>query len=275
MTEPLRFAIAGVAGRMGRQLVRSALHRGHEVCGGTELPDSSARDTDIALLAGLADPVGILPSSDPVDAATEAQVWIDFTTPQATLSALQGLRHSPVGAVIIGTTGFSVHDEAQIAAAAEHFAIVKAGNFSLGVNLLSVVTRLVASRLGADWDVEISETHHRHKADAPSGTALMLGAAAAEGRGQKLKDVRRPPYDGAEARRQPGEIGFAVSRAGGVVGTHEAVFASEAELIRLGHQAMDRGIFADGAVTAGEWAAGRGPGLYDMEDVLGLKGVSL
>ena len=275
MTDPIRFAVAGVAGRMGRQLVYRALERGHDIAGGTEVPDSPARDTDIAILAGLHDPIGVLPSSDPVDAATEAQVWIDFTSPQATLSALQGLRHSPIGAVVIGTTGFTAHEEAQISAAAEHFAIIKAGNFSLGVNLLAVITRLVASRLGTDWDVEIAETHHRHKVDAPSGTALMLGEAAAEGRGEKLKSVRRAPYDGADARRVPGEIGFSVQRAGGVVGEHEALFASEAELLRLGHVALDRAVFADGAIRAGEWAVGRAPGLYDMEDVLGLKGVSV
>ncbi len=270
-----RIAIAGVAGRMGRQLVLTSLNAGHRLTGGTEVPDSPDRETDIGLLAGLPDPLGLMPTSDPVEAAAEAQVWIDFTAPSATLAALQGLRHTNVQAVVIGTTGFSALEDNQIRAAAGEFAIVKAGNFSLGVNLLTALTRLVAARLGEDWDIEISETHHRHKVDAPSGTAIMLGEAAARGRGAPLQQLRRAAYDGPNSTRKSGEIAFSVRRAGGVVGDHEALFASEREVVSLSHRALDRAVFADGAVKAAEWALTQPPGLYDMEDVLGLKSAGL
>lgn len=275
MSETKRFAVAGVAGRMGRQLARAVLDAGHEIAGGTEIPESPHRDSDIARLAGFAHSIGERPVTDPVQAATEAHVWLDFTAPAATLAALDGLMHTSVRAVVIGTTGFNLQEDTQIAAAAEHFAIVKAGNFSLGVNLLTAMTRIVAARLGNDWDIEVLETHHRRKLDAPSGTALMLGEAAAEGRGETLASLRRAPYDGPDARRDEGEIGFAVRRAGGVVGEHEVVFASETELLRLGHSALDRRVFAEGAVAAGLWACTQPPGLYDMEDMLGLKGLSV
>lgn len=275
MNQTKRIAVAGVAGRMGRALTRAALEAGHEIAGGTELPDSPARETDIALLAGLPDAIGLYPVSDPVEAAGDAQIWLDFTAPAATLAALQGLRHTPVTAVIIGTTGFNTGEEAQIAAAADEFAIVKAGNFSLGVNLLAGLTRLVAARLGPDWDIEVLETHHRRKVDAPSGTALMLGEAAAEGRGQKFETLRRAPYDGPDARRESGEIGLAVRRAGGIVGEHEVMFASERERLALAHVALDRAIFAEGAIHAADWAAAQPPGLYDMADVLDLKGLAV
>ncbi|MEL6663502.1 MAG: 4-hydroxy-tetrahydrodipicolinate reductase [Pseudomonadota bacterium] len=272
MTEPRRIAIAGVAGRMGRQLVAAGLRAGHRITGGTEVADSPERESDIGVLAGLPDPLGLLPTSDPVEAAGEAQVWIDFTMPQATLSALQGLRHTTVQAVVIGTTGFSALEEGQIRAAASEFALVKAGNFSLGVNLLTALTRIVAGKLGPDWDIEITESHHRRKVDAPSGTALMLGEAAASGRGAPLESLARPPYQGPNSARNAGEIAFSVRRAGGIVGDHEAMFASEREVISLGHRALDRAVFADGAIKAAEWALTQPPGLYDMEDVLGLKG---
>ena len=275
MTQKLSLGIAGVAGRMGRQLVATALEAGHQVVGGTELPDSPDRESDIAVLAGRVDPIGVTPCTDPVDAAADAQVWVDFTAPQATLAALHALRHTPVSAVVIGTTGFTAHQEAQIAAAGSEFAIVKAGNFSLGINLLTAMTRLVAARLGEGWDIEISETHHRHKVDAPSGTALMLGDAAAEGRGGKLERLRSAPYDGASAEREPGRIGFAVRRAGGVVGDHDVSFASEQEVLTLGHRALDRAVFAQGALKAAEWAMTQPPGLFDMEDVLSLKDISV
>ena len=268
-----RIAIAGCAGRMGRQLVRSALLLGQDVTGGTETPDSTARDTDIALLAGAGYTIGKLPVTDPVEAANGAQVWVDFTAPKATLAALEALKHTSVQAVVIGTTGFSAKEEAEIRVAAGQFAIVKAGNFSLGVNLLSAVTRLVAARLGSGWDVEILETHHRRKIDAPSGTALMLGDAAAAGRGAARSDLEQPPYRGADSPRVEGGIGFAVRRSGGVVGDHEVTFASETEVLHLGHSALDRSVFADGALHAALWAFGKPPGLYDMEDVLDLKGV--
>lgn len=275
MTETRRFAIAGVAGRMGRQLARAVLEAGHDITGGTEIPESPHLESDIARLAGLGHTLGEKPVTDPVEAATQAQVWVDFTAPAATLAALEALKHTSVQAVVIGTTGFSAQEEAQITAVAEHFAIVRAGNFSLGVNLLTALTRIVAARLGSEWDIEVLETHHRHKADAPSGTALMLGEAAAKGRADTLETLRREPYEGREARRGEGEIGFAVRRAGGIVGEHEVLFGSQSETVRLGHSALDRRVFAEGAVAAALWACGQPPGLYDMEDMLGLKGLGV
>lgn len=270
MNEPKRFAVAGAAGRMGREIIRAILEAGHEISGASEAPGTGNHDQDIALLAGLGAPIGKTPVTDPVEAASGAHLWIDFTTPQATLAALEGLKHTSVQGVVIGTTGFSAREEAEIAAASAHFAIVKAGNFSLGVNLLAAVTRIVANRLNEGWDAEILETHHRRKRDAPSGTALMLAEAVAAGRGVALEKVRRQPYSGSDDRRAPAEIGFAVRRAGGVVGEHEALFASETEIVSLSHTALNRSVFADGALTAALWAADQPPGLYDMQDVLGL-----
>lgn len=262
-------AIAGVAGRMGRQLAAVAIDRGVRIAGGTEVAEANAYGEDIGLLAGRR-AIGLKPVANPAQAAGHAAVWIDFTRPAATLAALDALAGTSVRAAVIGTTGFSDAEEADIAAAARRIAIVKAGNFSIGVNLLEALTRLAASRLGPDWDIEILETHHRMKADAPSGTALMLGDAAAAGRGAPLADLRAAPYDGPEARRVTGEIGFSVRRAGGVIGEHEVTFGAEKEVIRLSHTALDRSVFAEGALHAAQWAAARPPGLYNMNDVLGL-----
>ena len=269
MTDSLSFAIAGVAGRMGRQLSAAIIDAGHVIAGGTEASGSPSIDRDIGELAGRK-PLGLSPMTDPVQAAATASVWMDFTAPTATLAALEALKHTAVRAVIIGTTGFAETDMAEIEKAAESVAIVKAGNFSLGVTLLAELTRQAAARLGPDWDIEISETHHRRKVDAPSGTALALGDAAASGRGSPLSALRAAPYDGAEAKRQPGEIGFSVRRAGGVVGDHDVTFASERELLSLSHKAIDRSVFAEGALHAALWAVEQKPGLYSMADVLGF-----
>lgn len=266
---PLSVAIAGIAGRMGRQLAAVSIDRGIKITGGTEVAAANAYGEDIGILAGRR-AIGLHPVADLAGAATGAAVWIDFTRPEATLAALKSLASTSVRAVVIGTTGFSPAEENAIAAAASRFAIVKAGNFSIGVNLLEALTRLAASRLGTDWDIEVLETHHRMKADAPSGTALMLGEAAAEGRGAPLAKLRSAPYDGPDAQRETGRIGFSVRRAGGVIGEHEVTFGSEKELIRLSHTALDRSVFAEGALHAAIWAAQQSPGLYDMNDVLGL-----
>jgi 4-hydroxy-tetrahydrodipicolinate reductase len=197
-------------------------------------------------------------------------VWIDFTRPAATLAALDALKPTPVKAVIIGTTGFSAAEDAAIRAAAARYAIVKEGNFSIGVHVLQALTELAAARLGPDWDIEILETHHNRKVDAPSGTALMLGQAAARGRGEPLDALRAPPRDGPDAARAGGSIGFAVRRSGGVIGEHEVTLASESEVISLGHAALDRSVFAHGAIRAALWAKDKPPGLYTLTDVLGL-----
>ncbi len=268
---PLSVAIAGVAGRMGRQLVGVAMDEGLIVAGGTEAAGKGPFDRDIGELAGR-QALGVRPVTDPVAAAANADVWIDFTRPEATLAALNALKHTRVSGVVIGTTGMSAAEEKEVARAAEHLAIIKAGNFSVGINLLQALTRMAASRLGEGWDIEILETHHRRKVDAPSGTALMLGEAAAEGRGSALEDLRAAPYDGPDSGRVAGQIGFSVRRMGDVIGEHSVSIGSDREILTLSHQALDRAVFAHGALQAAAWVKGRGPGLYGMDDVLGLSG---
>ncbi|WP_353255270.1 4-hydroxy-tetrahydrodipicolinate reductase [Hyphomonas sp.] len=266
----LKMAVAGVAGRMGRQLAAMVIDRGYVLTGGSEVAAAGVFDEDIGMLAGRPT-LGVLPAPDAAQAAAGADVWIDFSRPEATLASLGALQTTSVRTVIIGTTGFSLEQESAIKAAATRFAIVKAGNFSVGINLLQALTRLAASRLGPDWDIEILESHHRLKVDAPSGTALMLGEAAAGGRGGALSELQAPPYIGPDAARKEGEIGMAVRRAGGIYGEHEVLFGSSRETVRLSHMALDRSVFAEGAVHAAVWAAGQPPGLYGMDDVLGIR----
>lgn len=269
MTDQLNIAIAGVAGRMGRQLVKSAADAGHLVSGGSEAPASPHLGGDIGALAGL-EPTGVMAQADIRDAASKANVWVDFTIPAATLAALDAMPGCGVKAMVIGTTGFSAAEEKSLEAASKEIAIVRAGNFSLGINLLQALVRQAAARLGADWDIEVLETHHRRKLDAPSGTALMLGEAAAAGRGESLEDLRLDPYNGPDAQRERGKIGFSVRRSGGVIGDHDVTFGSDMETLSLSHTAIDRAVFANGAIKAAEWAVMQPPGLYGMDDVLGV-----
>jgi 4-hydroxy-tetrahydrodipicolinate reductase len=243
----LALAIAGANGRMGRALVDAAGRDARFSVAGTTTRGASASG-----------------------AAASADVWIDFTTPEATIAAVDALSGSKVRAAIIGTTGLLAQQDERIAEYAKRIAIVRSGNFSLGVNLLAALVQDAASKLGANWDIEIFEAHHRRKVDAPSGTALMLGEAAARGRGKALKDLRLPPNNGVTGLRKDGGIGFASLRAGGIVGEHEVKFAAEREVLTLSHQALDRGLFADGALAAALWAADKPPGLYTMRDVLGV-----
>ncbi len=265
---PLRIAIAGAAGRMGVALLRAA---GEGVCivGGTERPGSDMLGQDIGERAGLGH-VGVAPVEDPAIAAATADVWIDFTTPAAMLASLPRLAATQAKACVLGTTGLTAAQEAEIAAHAGRLAIVRDANFSLGVNLLLALVEQAAERLGPDWDIEIAETHHRRKVDAPSGTALRIGEAAAKGRGGDLPDLRSPPYDGQTGPRTPGRIGFSVQRGGSVIGDHTASFISDEEMLTLSHRALDRAVFARGAMRAAVWVAGRPPGLYSMRDVLDL-----
>jgi 4-hydroxy-tetrahydrodipicolinate reductase len=263
----LKIAIAGAGGRMGQALLRAA-GDGFSVVGGSERPGPSL-GRDLGELAGLPT-LGVTASERVGDAARTADIWLDFTTPAATLAALDALPTTSVRAAIVGTTGLSPGDEARIMAHSRRFAIVKSGNFSLGVNLLLALVEQAAARLGEDWDIEISETHHRRKVDAPSGTALMIGESAAKGRGSKLADLRLAPHDGQTGPRPAGRIGFAVSREGGVIGDHEAAFASDEEILTLGHRALDRALFAKGALHAARWAVDKPPGLYSMRDVLAI-----
>jgi 4-hydroxy-tetrahydrodipicolinate reductase len=209
-------------------------------------------------------------SDSVAQACTEADVWIDFTSPAATIAALSQLADTPVKAAIIGTTGFDAHQMAAIREASSRLALVQSGNFSLGVNLVAGLVRQAAARLGPDWDIEVLESHHRHKVDAPSGTALMLGQAAAQGRGVEHDEVASFARHGQTGPRKAGDIGYAAIRAGGIIGDHEVMFAADDEIVTLSHKAGSRTIFAKGALAAAIWASTQGPGLYTMDDVLGL-----
>jgi 4-hydroxy-tetrahydrodipicolinate reductase len=254
---------------MGRTLIR--LIRADpalDLAGGLEAKDSAALGQDLGVLAG-GEKLGINASDDALALMAAADGVIDFTTPAASVE-LAGLAAQARSVHIIGTTGFDAAQEEAIAAAARHARIVKSGNMSLGVNVLAGLVKQAAAQLGDDWDIEILDMHHRHKVDAPSGTALLLGAAAADGRGVDLDDRRESGRDGIGEPRATGAIGFAALRGGSVVGDHEVILAGENEQIRLVHRAEDRDIFARGALKAAQWAHDKSEGLYTMQNVLGL-----
>ncbi len=265
----MKLAIAGAAGRMGRTLTR-IVHEteGCEVAGGLEPPGSPHLGADMGVLAGIGE-IGATVGEDALGLVSRIDGVIDFTVPAATV-ALAELTAQARIVHVIGTTGFSADDEAKLRAAARHATIVKSGNMSLGVNLLAALVRKVAATLDEDFDIEIVEMHHRHKVDAPSGTALLLGEAAAEGRDIPLETHAVRTRDGHTGPRPEGAIGFATLRGGSVVGEHSVIFAGEAERLELSHKAESRDIFARGAVKAALWARGRKPGLMSMADVLGL-----
>jgi 4-hydroxy-tetrahydrodipicolinate reductase len=265
----MKLAVMGAAGRIGRELVR-AVHAmdGCAVAAALEHPSSLALGEDAGMLAGLGK-INVPITSDALDVVARVDGVLDFTVPAASVE-LAGLTANARIVHVMGTTGLSAADEAAVKAAARHATIVRAGNMSLGVNLLVAVTRKVAEALDADFDIEVIEMHHKHKVDAPSGTALMLGQAAAEGRKVDLQSTSVRVRDGHTGARRKGDIGFATLRGGNVVGEHTVVFAGEGERIELSHKATDRGIFARGAVKAALWGRGKGPGLFSMNDVLGL-----
>jgi 4-hydroxy-tetrahydrodipicolinate reductase len=213
--------------------------------------------------------IGVVVTDDPLEAFARAQAVIDFTAPAATVQ-FAALAAQARAVHVIGTTGLEPEHLRAISLAAHHAVIVRAGNMSLGLNLLVRMTRLVAEALDADWDIEVVEAHHRMKVDAPSGTALMLGEAAAAGRGVALDAVRDAGRDGITGARTRGDIGFAAVRGGDIVGEHDVMFAGEGERIVLRHVATDRAIFARGALRAALWGQSQKPGEYDMMDVLGL-----
>ena len=265
----MRLIVAGAGGRMGRTLVRAiAQTPGLALAGATESANSPLLGKDAGELAGVG-ANGIALTADAMALIAKADGIIDFTAPAATvtfaaLAAQSGKVH------IIGTTGLNPADDENIAHAAQRAIIVKSGNMSLGVNLLAALTRRVAKTLDASFDIEILEMHHNQKVDAPSGTALLLGHAAAKGRGVDLKTRAAKAREGHTGARKAGDIGFASLRGGSVVGEHTVMFAGPAERIELTHKAEDRIIFARGALHAALWARGRLPGLYSMMDVLGL-----
>jgi 4-hydroxy-tetrahydrodipicolinate reductase len=237
--------IYGSNGRMGRAIATIVGDEGGTIAGGVD--------------AG----------GDPAPLAADADVLVDFSTP----AALEPHLAAAVAAgtpIVIGTTGLSATHQALIDAAAQRIAVLQTGNTSLGVTLLEILVRDAAARLGPEWDIEIVETHHRHKVDAPSGTAVMLGEAAAQGRGTTLSETRVDGRAGLVGARSEGTIGFASVRGGSVIGDHNVIFAGEGERIELGHRGEDRVIFARGAVRAALWLAGKPAGRYRMGDVLGL-----
>jgi 4-hydroxy-tetrahydrodipicolinate reductase len=260
MTKTLKIGVQGAAGRMGQAVIAAV---------------RAAPDLDLVALADAPDRTGQVIDGLTLGATggmlDAAEVVIDFSTPAASLALARAAAERGGAALVIGTTGLAADDEETIAAAARRIPIVKSGNYSIGVNVLAGLVRQAAERLGPeDWDVEILESHHRRKVDAPSGTALLLGAAAAAGRNRRLEDVRTPAREGITGARPSGTIGFAALRGGGIVGEHSVTFAADEEIITLSHSARDRGLFARGAVAAARWVAGRQPGLYDMMDVLGF-----
>lgn len=262
--------VVGANGRMGQALIR-AIHAIDEarLTGAIARPGSPFLGKDAGEVAGVGN-LGVAITDDPLPVFAKAQGVLDFTTPATTLN-YAGLAAQARIAHIIGTTGLSVEDEEKIRAAARHATIVKSGNMSLGVNLLSGLIKKAAQALGPeDFDIEILEMHHKHKVDAPSGTALLLGEAAAQGRAINLAEKSVRVRDGHTGPREQGTIGFATLRGGSVIGDHEVILAGEGERITLAHHAQDRTIFARGAVKAALWAHGKKPGLYSMLDVLGL-----
>ena len=243
----VRIGIIGSAGRMGRAIAEAL---------------ESSEKAQLACGADAGDDVAAL--------ARTSDVLVDFSSPAALAGNLDAAAGAGIG-IVVGTTGLGDAHEALIDAAAERIAVLQAANMSLGVNLLAHLAREAAARLGDDWDVEIVEMHHRMKRDAPSGTALLLGAAVAQGRGVSLDAVSERGRDGVAEPRAPGTIGFASLRGGSVAGDHQLVFATEGERIELGHRAESRAVFAHGAVKAAVWLAGKPAGRYAMSDVLGLE----
>ncbi len=265
----MRLVVTGAGGRMGRMLVRSISETdGVVLCAALERPGSPVLGEDAGVLAGLA-PLGVPVTEDALAAIVAADGILDFTAPAATLDFAALAAQARI-VHVVGTTGLSDVDIGRLEAAARHAPIVRSGNMSLGVNLLAGLVRQAARALGADWDIEIVEMHHRMKVDAPSGTALLLGEAAAAGRATDLGTAAVRGRDGLTGQRPPGAIGFAALRGGTVIGDHRVLFAGQGERIELSHFAEDRGIFARGAVRAALWAHSRKPGFYSMADVLGL-----
>lgn len=265
----LEVGVIGCAGRMGRAVLREVLRCPElALVGGIERPGHPAIDQDLGILAGET-AIGQVASDDLPGLLARARVVIEFSTPAASVAHAEACAAAGVAAVI-GTTGLDSAQESRLARAAASVPIVHAANMSLGVNLLLALTEQVARVLDPGFDIEILEMHHRHKVDAPSGTALALGRAAAAGRGVVLEQAAVRVRDGLTGPRPQGAIGFATLRGGDVVGDHSVVFAGEGERIVLQHLAADRAIYARGAVRAARWLDGRPPGLYGMRDVLGL-----
>ncbi len=270
----MKLVVVGAAGRMGRSLIQAiAAVEGAVLHAAIERPGSEHIGADASELAGMA-ASGVLIGDDPLVAFKDADGVLDFTAPAASVEFSELAAQARI-VHVIGTTGCTDEDEQRFDAAARHARIVKSGNYSLGVNLLAVLVEQAARALAAsDYDIEVLEMHHKHKVDAPSGTALLLGEAAARGRGIDLEAHATKVRDGITGAREEGTIGFATLRGGSVVGEHSVLLSGDGETVEIAHRALDRQVFSKGAVKAALWAFDQKPGRYDMLDVLGLKGQS-
>ena len=267
----IKIGIVGAAGRMGAMLIaETGATPGAVLAAAAERAGHDAVGQDAGVLAGLK-PMGVKIGASAEDVFKASDVVIDFTVPKATLAHV-ALAAASKTALVIGTTGIEAADGAKIREAGRTVPIVWAPNMSAGVTLMMALTERVAKVLGPDYDIEILEMHHRHKVDAPSGTALGLGEAAAKGRGVELAKVAARGRDGITGARKSGAIGFAALRGGDVVGDHYVIFAGEGERLELVHKGASRRIYSRGALRAALWVKGRAPGVYDMADVLGLRG---
>ncbi|NCF48560.1 MAG: 4-hydroxy-tetrahydrodipicolinate reductase [Bacteroidetes bacterium] len=264
---PIKIAIPGAAGRMGQMLIREiAASDDLQLVAATDRPGSDAINMDAGQLAGTGEN-GVIISDDPAVLFQNADVVVDFSSPAASV-AHAGLAAKHSVGLVVGTTGLTVDDEKLLAAAGKHSTLVYCANTSLGVTLIGNLVEQVAAQLVDGWDIEVLETHHHHKVDAPSGTALALGHAAARGRGVALDDVADMVRQGQTGARKKGDIGFSVLRGGDVAGEHSVIFFGEAERVEITHKANDRVIFARGALRAARFAASAATGFYNMEDVL-------
>ena len=270
MSDVPGIVVTGASGRMGQMLIRTVVESDRaRLVGAIEREGHDWIGKDVGTAMGGA-ALDVSVSDDPLEVIAKAHAVIDFTAPAATVD-FAGLAAQARCVHVIGTTGMTDDDLAKLKAAARHATIIRAGNMSLGVNLLVQLTKQVAAALDEDFDIEVIESHHNQKVDAPSGTALMLGEAAAEGRGVSLDAVADRGRDGMTGKRERGHIGFHAIRGGDIVGEHDVLFAAAGERITLRHVASDRAVFAHGALKAALWGQGRKPGEYDMLDVLGLR----
>ena len=265
----MKIGVVGATGRMGRMVIKQVHETaGCELVGAVNRPTAAELGHDVGVLAGVG-ALGVKLGNDAAALFKAAEVVIDFTVPAATLAHLKLAAEHNCN-MVIGTTGLTAEHDGAFAAAAQKVAIMQAPNMSAGVVLLTALAEQVARTLGEEYDIEVLEMHHRHKIDAPSGTALALGAAAAKGRGIDLKAQAIRARDGHTGARPPGAIGFATLRGGDVVGDHSVILATDGERIELTHKAQSRVIYAAGAVRAALWLAGKQPGRYTMRDVLGI-----
>lgn len=269
MTHHPGIVVTGASGRMGRMLIKLIGENDKiRLAGAIERKGHDWVGQDVGVMMGGPE-VGVIVEDEPLEAFAHAQAVLDFTSPEATLQ-FADLAAQARAVHVIGTTGMTDEQIARLEPAARHAVIIRAGNMSLGVNLLTEITKKVAQALDEDFDIEVVEAHHRHKVDAPSGTALMLGQAAADGRGVSLAQSADRGRDGITGARVPGHIGFSAIRGGDIVGEHDVLFAGPGERIILRHVATDRAIFARGAIKAALWGQGKPPGHYSMADVLGF-----